>query len=240
MSEITNDDTINAWSNVPQEIVEQFGDEGDATRRYLLNPIIFELLGDVAGKRILDAGCGQGYLSRQLARRGAIVTGIEPAQPWYAYASRREQAEPLGITYLQADLTTVQLAPDVFDYAIANMVLMDIPNYLPALRNCITALKQGAWLLLSLLHPRFEESGSEWSKKGYVEVREYLSVHAVRQKYGYFIHRPLSTYLNDIIREGCMLQRVIGPRLDKAIAHERHDERYTHVPGHIVIHASKL
>lgn len=240
MLEITNNDTINAWSNVSPEIVEQFGDEGDATRRYLLNPIIFELLGDVTGKRILDAGCGQGYLSRQLARRGAIVTGIEPAQPWYAYTVQREQTEPLGITYLQADLTTLQLASGVFDYAIANMVLMDIPNYLPALRNCIAALKQGGGLLLSLLHPCFEESGSEWHKKGYVEVREYLSEHAVQQTYGYFTHRPLSTYLNDMIREGCMLQRVIEPRLDEAIAREQDAERYVHVPGHIVIYASKL
>lgn len=218
MPEPTNDDYINAWSNVSQEIVEQFGDEGDATRRYLLNPIIFELLDDVVGKRILDAGCGQGYLCRQLARRGALVTGIEPAQPWYAYAVRREQAEALDITYLQADLTTVQFETGVFDYVIANMALMDIPNYLPALHNCIATLKQGGGLLLSLLHPCFEESGSEWNKKGYVAVREYLSEHAVQQTYGYFIHRPLSTYLNDLIREGCMLQKMIEPQLDEAIA----------------------
>lgn len=37
-----------------------------------------------------------------------------------------------------------------------------------------------------------------------------------------------------------MLQRVIEPQLDEAIARERHDERYIHIPGHIVMYASKL
>jgi 2-polyprenyl-3-methyl-5-hydroxy-6-metoxy-1,4-benzoquinol methylase len=97
--EITNADVINAWSRASQEIVANFGDEGDFIRRNLWNPVIFGLVGDVSGKTILDAGCGQGYLSRLLAKKGAVVTGIEPAEPWYTYAVQREQAERLGIRY---------------------------------------------------------------------------------------------------------------------------------------------
>ncbi len=239
MDEITNADAVKAWSEVPQELIENFGDEGDATRRYLLNPVIFQLLGDVKGKHVLDAGCGQGYLSRQLARRGAIVTGVEPAQPWYRYALQREQREPLGISYLCEDLASAQLKSDLFDEVIASMVFMDIPDYLPALRNCVAALKPGGGLLISLLHPCFEEPGSEWQKKGYVEVREYFRARAVRQTCGYFIHRPLSTYLNDLIDQGCMLQKIIEPQLDEMIASEQRYERYAHVPGYIVIYAIK-
>src|SRR5258708_21894433 len=55
MPEITNADTIKAWSDVPRELIEQFGEDGDATRRYLLNSIIFELLGDVKNKLIRSA-----------------------------------------------------------------------------------------------------------------------------------------------------------------------------------------
>jgi len=123
LAEITNTDAIKAWSRASQEIVANFGDEGDFTRRYLLNPVIFGLLGDVAGKKMLDAGCGQGYLSRLLAKKGAVVTGIEPAEPWYTYAVQREQAEQLGIRYVQEDLSTWAALPDTFDYVIANMVL---------------------------------------------------------------------------------------------------------------------
>src|ERR1051326_9094178 len=103
MKEITNAGAISAWSSYPQDLIESFGDEGDFTRKYLLNSAIFALLGDVRGKMILDAGCGQGYLSRLLAKRVASVTGLEPAEALYAYAFQREQAEQLGITYLRSE-----------------------------------------------------------------------------------------------------------------------------------------
>lgn len=240
MPELTNAEAIKAWSEVPRELVEGFGEEGDFTRRYLLNPVIFGLLGDIRDKHILDAGCGQGYLARRLAQRGAILTGVEPAQAWYGYALQKEREKPLGITYQQEDLAKVQLKPGSFDYVLANMVFMDIPDYLPALRNCIAALKSGGGLLFSLLHPCFEESGREWQKKGYVEVRDYFRAREVQQTYGYFMHRPLSTYLNNLIREGCRLQKIVEPQLDEAIAREHHAERYAHVPGYIVIYATKI
>src|SRR5215471_2322279 len=100
---------------MPQELIEGFGDEGDMTHQYLLNPAIFALLGDVRGKTILDAGCGQGYLCRLLAKAGANVTGIEPSEAFYTYALHREQIEQLGIHYVQADLST-WAPPQTFDF----------------------------------------------------------------------------------------------------------------------------
>lgn len=240
MAGFTNADAIEEWSHLPREIVENFGDEGDFTRKYLLNPVIFDLIGDVTGKTILDAGCGQGYLSRLLARKGAIVTGVEPTPLLYDHALQREHTEPLGITYLQEDLSRLSPMPDTFDYVIANMVFMDIPDYLPALRNCIAALKSNGGLIFSLLHPCFEESGSEWSKKHYVEVGDYFEERAVKQTYGYYVHRSLSFYLNSVVQAGCLLQKVIEPGLEETIARQYQAERYFHVPGYIVIYATKL
>jgi 2-polyprenyl-3-methyl-5-hydroxy-6-metoxy-1,4-benzoquinol methylase len=237
--ELTNKDAIQAWSNMPRQIMENFGDEGDFIRLHLLNPVLFSLLGDVAGKTILDAGCGQAYLSRLLARKGAIVTGIEPGTQGYIYALQREQTEPLGISYLQEDLSAWKPKLNTFDYVIANMVFMDIPDYLSALHNCIAALKNNGKLIFSLLHPCFEEPGSEWQKKSYVEVRDYCQERVVKQTYGHFIHRPLSTYLNSVIQAGCSIQNVVEPQLDGTIAQQHHAERYWHVPGYIVICAMK-
>jgi 2-polyprenyl-3-methyl-5-hydroxy-6-metoxy-1,4-benzoquinol methylase len=239
MMELTNEDAIQAWSSMPRQIMENFGDEGDFIRQHLLNPAIFSLLGDVTDKTVLDAGCGQGYLSRLLTRKGAIVTGIEPATQGYTYALQREQTESLGITYLQEDLSAWKPVLNTFDYVIANMVFMDIPDYLSALYNCIAALKNNGKLIFSLLHPCFEEPGSEWQKKGYVEVRDYCQERVVKQTYGHFIHRPLSTYLNSVIQAGCTIQNVIEPQLDRNIAQQHHTERYWHVPGYIVICAMK-
>lgn len=97
MREPTNADVIAAWFHYSEHLIEGFDEEGDLIRHYLLNPTIFTLLGEVRGKCILDAGCGQGYLCRLLARKGARVTGVEPAEPIIRYAQRREKSDQFGI-----------------------------------------------------------------------------------------------------------------------------------------------
>jgi 2-polyprenyl-3-methyl-5-hydroxy-6-metoxy-1,4-benzoquinol methylase len=235
----TNADSINAWANVPEHVIEGFGDEGDLTRQYLLNSALFDLLGDVRDIPILDAGCGQGYLARLLATRGAHVTGLEPSDAFYRYALRREQTEQRGIHYLQADLSTWTPVPNTFQAVIANMVLMDIPDYEAALKNCITALRPTGKLIFSILHPCFEEAGAAWKDKGYVAVRDYFQERAITQSYGFFIHRLLSTYLNSVVRAGGVIQEVREPQLEPTIAARYGAERYTSVPGYLVVCATK-
>lgn len=239
MADITNADMIEGYERVPQAAIEGFGDEGDLIRQYLLNPALFDLMGDVRHLDILDAGCGQGYLARLLARRDARVTGIEPARSFFDYALRREQAEQLGIRYLQTDLSTWQPTPDSFDVVIANMVFMDIVDYHAALHNCVAALRSTGKLIFSILHPCFEEAGAAWEEKGYVAVRDYFQERSVEQTYGYFIHRPLSTYLNSVVHTGCTIEQLLEPRMAPAIAERYEAQRYACVPGYLVVLAVK-
>jgi 2-polyprenyl-3-methyl-5-hydroxy-6-metoxy-1,4-benzoquinol methylase len=48
------------------------------TARMMLDPLMLRLCGDVAGKRVIDVGCGEGRFSRMLAERGAASVGIDP------------------------------------------------------------------------------------------------------------------------------------------------------------------
>lgn len=238
MRELTNADVIKSWSEYPQDQIEGFGDEGDLIRKYLLNPTIFAMLGDVKDKRILDAGCGQGYLCRLLARKGANVTGVEPSEAFYRYAVQREESELLGIRYVQADLST-WTSRDTFDYVIANMVLMDIPDYKSALQHCVEALTSRGGFIFSILHPCFDDGGSAWKETGCIEVRDYFRERAIKQTYGHFIHRPLSTYLSSVIDAGCTITRVIEPQLEQSIAERYGAGRYWLVPGYLIIFATR-
>ena len=51
--------------------------EANLINGYYMRPAILDLAGDVAGRRILDAGCGSGPLSAALRDRGAVVTGLD-------------------------------------------------------------------------------------------------------------------------------------------------------------------
>src|SRR5437868_10594065 len=74
----------------------------DVYRDYLNTPAFFAMLPDVDGLRALDIGCGEGYNTRLLARRGARVTAIDVAPRFVRHAAGMEQTEPLGVAYCAA------------------------------------------------------------------------------------------------------------------------------------------
>lgn len=75
----------------------------------------FEFLGDAAGKRILDYGCGHGMAAVVLARRGAIVTGIDLSPGYIAEARRRATANEVVVDFQTADAERLPFADCSFD-----------------------------------------------------------------------------------------------------------------------------
>ncbi len=126
MSNITNAQNIQAWTENSDYVIENFTDSGDFYRKHVLNPALLQLLGEVNEKKILDAGSGQGYLSRMLAKKGAKVTAVEPAEGLITYSLEKERDENLGITYIKADLSTWKAKTNNFDIVVSNMVFMDM------------------------------------------------------------------------------------------------------------------
>jgi 2-polyprenyl-3-methyl-5-hydroxy-6-metoxy-1,4-benzoquinol methylase len=68
------------WESNAEAFSGLISGEGTPHHKKILNPCVERLLGDVRGKQFLDAGCGEGYLSRYYAKKGAIVTAIDLSQ----------------------------------------------------------------------------------------------------------------------------------------------------------------
>lgn len=239
MSNSTNQDMIDQWSTVTPQSIDEYGEEGDLSKKYLLNPAIFELLGEITGKKILEVGMGGGYLSRFMAKRGAKVTGLEPSKSMYQYAVDKEQKEQLGIEFINADLSLMTQFNNEFDAVVSNMVFLDIPDWKSAMRNCIQALKPGGMFVFSLWHPCFFSNDS-WKEKGVVEVKEYFDEYSVEATYGSSFHRTLSTYLNFVIENGCNIKKIIEPQLTPEQAEQFPKiNQNLYVPTFIVIEAIK-
>jgi SAM-dependent methyltransferase len=112
---------------------------------------ILALAGDVAGRRVLDAGCGSSPLSAALRDRGAIVTGIDSSAGMLQLARRR-----LGddARLQQADLKSALPFPDDgFDDVMASLVLHYLEDWTAPLAELRRVLTPGGRLIMSVNHP---------------------------------------------------------------------------------------
>jgi SAM-dependent methyltransferase len=178
---------------------------------------LLDLLGDVHGRRMLDLACGQGRVSRELARRGASVVAVDISERLLEKARALEANEPLGIEYRKVDATSPQdLASEEFDGAVCHFGLSDIDDLDGTLASVARVLVPGGWFVLSIVHPCFPGSGpdapSSWPPgRGYHAEGWWLADNpGFRGKVG-ANHRTLSTYLNALGEHGLTVERAAEP-----------------------------
>ena len=109
------------------------------------------LAGNVAGRRILDAGCGSGPLSAALRAKGAVVTGFDVSAAMVERARQRlgEDAD-LHVADLSAPLP---FADAEFDDVVASLVLHYLEDWSGPLTELRRVLKPGGRLMVSVNHP---------------------------------------------------------------------------------------
>jgi SAM-dependent methyltransferase len=179
---------------------------------------LLDLAGPVAGLLVLDVACGHGRLTRELARRGATVTGIDISGNLLARAREIERDEPLGIRYLHSDVTASGiLAAGTYDTATCSFGLSDIDDLSGAIAAVASALRPGGSFAFSILHPCFaggQGISASWPETGsyYDEGRCIATAgrSGLRQRVG-ASHRMLSTYHAALRRHGFWVDRIVEP-----------------------------
>lgn len=228
-SEFSQHDGTERWDRNAEAWHRNYG-ENDPSRRYLLDPIIVEVLGDVNGKHILDAGCGDGYLSRKLATKGADVTGVEYSSAMLAFALEEQKKEHLPITYHRADIASMPfLADGFFDVVVTNNVIQDTADYEAAFREFNRVLKPGGTYLHIENHPCYMTPVFGWVRddhgnKPYRKVDRYFERGPSLTPWGprsgmepsVYWHRTLGDILNCLISNGFRITQVIEPEPTEA------------------------
>jgi ubiquinone/menaquinone biosynthesis C-methylase UbiE len=83
----------------------------------------FRCLGDVAGKRVLDFGCGHGMAAVVLSRHAARVTAFDLSPGYLDEAQRRARANGVAVDFVQADGARLPFADGSFDAIWGNAIL---------------------------------------------------------------------------------------------------------------------
>jgi len=153
----------------------------DVYRNLYNNPAFFDFVGEISGKTVLDAGCGEGYNTRLLARQGARMTGVDLSEKMIAFARSEEERNPLGIRYEVASMSDLSVFPDEsIDAVVSTMALMDCAGYEEAISEFWRVLRSDGLLAFNICHPCFTYSIRDWD---YAESGE---VRGVRLGCGYF------------------------------------------------------
>jgi len=124
------------------------------TREYLNNPAMFDLLGDIEGKMVLDLGCGEGYNARILAKKGADVTDVDISKKLINHAVEEEKKEGISIDYRVTDSSDLSMFDNgTFDIVASFMTLMDIEDCKGTIDEVSRILKEGEGSFsVSLIH----------------------------------------------------------------------------------------
>jgi ubiquinone/menaquinone biosynthesis C-methylase UbiE len=86
-------------------------------------------LAPVEGRRVLDVGTGTGRAAIALAKRGAIVTGVDASAEMLAVAERRAREASVRVEFVRDDAHHLGFADRAFDSVVCLRVLMHTPDW---------------------------------------------------------------------------------------------------------------
>lgn len=151
-------------SNVDQQeiakfeaVAERWWDRnGEFKPLHDINPLRLNYINErtpLAGKKILDVGCGGGILSEGLAFRGADVTGIDMGQAPLNVARAHAQTQNLAIDYRQIPVEALAAEmPAAFDIITCMEMLEHVPDPASVVKACAALVKPGGHVFFSTLN----------------------------------------------------------------------------------------
>lgn len=211
----------NQWNDIASVYGKGQSEIGDPLHQYIIDPKISEMLGNVTGKTILDAGCGNGYWVRRLAQQAEKVIGIDSSSELINDAKSAQN--PSNAEYYAADLLKSIDLPDLhFDTILSSMVF----HYLSRIENAVVEfkrmLKPNGQVVIVIQHPIYQYHFRAQMKAGgdpgsFLEPVGYFNRKTVEQTIMSgkatieIFNRPLSDYIRPFLRQGFVLTDFAEP-----------------------------
>ena len=140
----------------------------------LEQPAMKRLLPEMAGRSVLDLGCGYGHNCMDFVKRGAAeVVGVDISEKMLEIAKTESPNEK--IRYINMSMTDIKSLGKQFDVIYSSLAFHYIEDFAGFARNMYSVLNSGGWLLFSQEHPiptatvdgkghfNFDESGERTS-----------------------------------------------------------------------------
>ncbi len=204
------------WETHAAWWIEGFTDGADPEYEEQILPLAAAEL--ATAKRVLDVGCGDGQISRRVARSGADVVGIDPTWNCVSVAAQRG-----GASFACSEAAALPFADASFDAAVACLVFEHIREVDEAIAEVARVLQPGGRFCFFLNHPLLQTPNSGWIDDHVLDPPEQywrIGAYLVEQEsdeevekdvFIPFIHRPLSRYVNALAENGLLIERMLEP-----------------------------
>lgn len=159
---------------------------------------------DVAGKKILDVGCGTGRHAIRMAEAGAEVTGVDFSLKMLEVA--RKKAAGLGVKFMHSDLNAIPL-DEPFDMVVCSLVLNHVEDLRSAMKEIARLTKVGGRVLIS------DMRSDHWrTKTKEIKLLENFTTFAFRHTQAHYraafnetglkLNQRKKIYLEDVVAPG--------------------------------------
>lgn len=161
--------------------------------------------------RIIDAGCGIGYLINELLSKNhrLNITGIDTNQYMLDIARQEIISPSYNYTLIQADAETF-INDEPFDIIVSTNLLFNLPKPFNFITNCYNNLQDGGYFVLSSARDspnlqflveksreEFKEQGIEKEKAPYIEIAQKLNQQMMSSYFRTFSMEKIATYLSN-------------------------------------------
>jgi len=177
------------------------------------------LLGPVAGRRVLEVGCGAAQCARWLVTRGAEVVGLDVSQAQLAEARRLDERTGVKASALvAADAAALPFAPESFDLACSAFGGVPfVADSAAVMREVARVLRPGGRWVFSVTHPiRWcftDAPGPEGlvARQPYFDRRPYVEQDDGGRATYVEHHRTLGDRVREIVAAGLSLLDIVEP-----------------------------
>lgn len=130
--------------------------QGEFKPLHDINPLRLDFIDSragLAGKTVIDVGCGGGILSEAMAHRGARVTGIDMGEAPLAVARLHQQESGVEVDYRQASAEEIAAThPGEYDVVTCLEMLEHVPDPHAVVRACTSLVKPGGHVFFSTIN----------------------------------------------------------------------------------------
>ncbi len=172
-------------------------------------PATISLLGEVAGHRVLEVGCGAGALTTWLVDHGATVTAFDASDRMVKLtANAVGDRANLFVADLSQPLAFVE--DHSFDFIVASLVMHYVRDWQHAFREFHRMLAPGGVVVFSTHHPAMD-----WSHS----LDDYFAIKQVTERWQKgsvdfditFWRRPLTAMTTAISSSGFLIEQLVEP-----------------------------